>query len=357
MAVAGGMVQIVQRLSPGGIETLSLDLAARLPGVNPVLSLDWSTDEIRARWPATSALAIEGLEKPPGLQPAFVLRLARRLRALKPRAVVTHHIGPLLYGGLAARLAGVPVLAYVEHDVWHYGAPRRRQLAGGLSRLLRPRVVAVSEGVAATVRDIMPTCRVRVIRNAVDTDRFRPADQAAARALLGLPEGVLLVGTAGRMEEVKGHDVLMAAMAELPGTHLALVGHGSREEALRAQAQALGLSDRVTFLGHRGDMPAVYPAFDVMCLPSRNEGLPLSVLEAQACGVPVVASRVGSVEEGICPGTGGLVPSGDPSALAHALRAALAAPRPPGLRAFVLDHFSWDRMVAAYEELTDPARP
>ncbi len=351
------MVQIVQRLSPGGIETLSLDLAARLPGVNPVLSLDWSTAEIRAHWPATSALPVEGLEKPMGLQPAFVLRLARRLRALNPRAVVTHHIGPLLYGGIAARLAGVPVLAYVEHDVWHYEAPRRRQLAGGLSRVLRPRVVAVSEGVAATVRQIMPTCQVRVIRNAVDTDRFRPADQGAARRMLGLPEGASIVGSAGRMEEVKGHDVLLNAIAELPDVHLALVGHGSREESLKAQAQALGITSRVSFLGHRGDMPAVYPAFDVMCLPSRNEGLPLSVLEAQACGVPVVASRVGSVAEGVCPGTGGLVPPGQPSALAAGLRAALAMPRPAGLRAFVLDHFSWDRMVAAYEELTDLSRP
>lgn len=355
--MAGGMVQIVQRLSPGGIETLALDLAARLPGENPVLSLDWSTDEIRARWPATSACAVEGLGKPPGLKPAFVLRLARRLRALKPRAVVTHHIGPLLYGGLAARLAGVPVVAYVEHDVWHYDVHRRRQMARTLSLLVRPRVVAVSQGVANVVREVMPACQVRVIRNAVDTDRFRPADQEAARRSLGLPLGVPLVGTAGRMEEVKGHDVLIAAMAELPGVHLALVGLGSREGALKAQAAALGLLDRVTFLGHRGDMPAVYPAFDIMCLPSRNEGLPLSVLEAQACGVPVVASRVGSVEEGICPGTGGLVPPEDPAALASSLHAALQAPRPAGLRTFVLDHFSWDRMVAAYEELTDLPRP
>lgn len=351
------MVQIVQRLSPGGIETLALDLAARLPGENPVLSLDWSTTEIRAHWPATAAHMVEGLQKPEGLQPAFVFSLARRLRELKPRAVVTHHIGPLLYGGLAARFAGVPVVAYVEHDVWHYGAPRRRQLARMLSRLVRPRVVAVSEGVARVVREVMPACRVLVIRNAVDTDRFQPADQDAARARLGLPPRVPLVGSAGRMEEVKGHDVLIAAMADLPGAHLALVGHGSREEALKAQAAALGLSDRVTFLGHRGDMPAVYPAFDVMCLPSRNEGLPLSVLEAQACGVPVVASRVGSVEEGICPDTGGLVPPGDAGALAGALHVTLAAPRPAGLRAFVLDHFSWDRMVAAYAELTDLSRP
>jgi len=131
--VTGGMVQIVQRLSPGGIETLALGLAARLPGSNPVLSLDWSTRDIQDRWPALrqASVPIEGLEKPAGVQPAFVLRLARRLRALAPRAVVTHHIGPLLYGGLAARLAGVPVVAYVEHDVWHYAAARDRRMARG----------------------------------------------------------------------------------------------------------------------------------------------------------------------------------------------------------------------------------
>ena len=356
------MVQIVQRLSPGGIETLALGLAARLPGSNPVLSLDWSTRDIQDRWPALrqASVPIEGLEKPAGVQPAFVLRLARRLRALAPRAVVTHHIGPLLYGGLAARLAGVPVVAYVEHDVWHYAAARDRRMARVLSALVRPKVVAVSRGVAVRVGEIMPGADIRIIRNAVDTDRFVPGDMARARAGLALPPGVPadapLVGAAGRLELVKGQDILIEAMALLPGVHLALVGHGSQADALRARSAALGLDDRVHFIGQRSDMEAVYPAFDLLCLPSRNEGLPLSMLEAQACNVPVVASDVGSVAEGLCPGTGALVPPEDPAALAPALRACLARPGGPELRAFVLDSFSWTRMVNAYEDLMDPGR-
>ena len=357
-----GMVQIVQRLSPGGIETLALGLAARLPGRNPVLSLEGSTAELIAAWPALAEAPgpILGLEKPPGVSPAFVLRLALRLRALAPRAVVAHHIGPLLYGAVAARLACVPVVAYVEHDIWHYQAARDRKLTRVIGGLVNPQVVAISRGVADHVSTIMPGARIRIIRNAVDTDRFVPGDQGRARARLGLPPSVtaetFLVGTVGRLEHVKGHDVLIDAMEMLPGVHLAIVGHGSQAQALQTRSTLLGLNDRVHFLGHRSDMEQVYPAFDVLCLPSRNEGLPLAMLEAQACNVPVVASDVGSAFEGLCPGTGAIVQPDEPDELADILMEVLEQPGGPKLRAFVLDNFSWARMVGAYQDLVD-ARP
>ncbi|WP_205666097.1 glycosyltransferase [Aquabacter cavernae] len=355
--MSGHVVQVIQRLIPGGIETLALDLSERLPGDNRVLSLEWSREQIIGNWPALaeSPVPFEGLEKPPGIRPGFIFTLARRLRELAPRAVLAHHVGPLLYGGLAARLAGVPRFVYVEHDVWHYQDAGDRRLARLAAHLVRPRVVAVSHNVAQTVREVMPGCPVEVIPNAVDTNRFVPGDRAAARARLGLPQDARIVGAAGRLEAVKGQDVLVAAMAGVPDAMLVLIGKGSQMEALQAQTARLGLSDRVRFLGHRSDMPSLYPAFDLVSLPSRNEGLPLSVLEAQACGIPVVATDVGSVREGICPDTGMVVPPEDPPAMAAAITRMLAQPGTGDPRAFVLSHYSWARMLASYEALLGAA--
>lgn len=354
--MAGGVIQLVQRLIPGGIETLALELSTRLNGANRVVSLEWSREQIIDNWPAMAEAPcpIDGLEKPPGFRPEFVMKLARHLRHLKPRAVMAHHIGPLLYGGLAARLAGVPRFVYVEHDVWHYEKANDARLAALAGLTVRPHVVAVSDRVAQTVRRIMPSCKVEVIRNAVDTDRFQPGDRQSARAALGLPADARIIGVAGRLEHVKGQDTLITAMAEVPQALLVVVGQGSLADAYSAQAASLGLCDRVIFLGQRDDMPDVYPAFDLVCLPSRNEGLPLSIIEAQACGLPVVATDVGSVREGLCPDVGALVPPEAPALLAQALRGRLGQPLARDPRAFVLSHFSWERLVAAYEGLLGP---
>lgn len=355
--MSGGVVQVIQRLIPGGIETLALELTQRLPGDNRVLSLEWTEAQIIANWPdmAQCPVPFEGLEKPLGLRPAFILRLARRLRELAPRAVMAHHAGPLLYGGLAARLAGVPRFIYVEHDVWHYDDPGERRLTWLAGHLVRPTVVAVSQTVARAVREVMPAGTVQVVSNAVDTDRFVPGDRAAARRRLGLPEAARIIGVAGRLEHVKGPDVLLDAMAGVPDALVVFIGKGSVEADLKAQTARLGLEGRVRFLGQRKDMPDIYPAFDLICLPSRNEGLPLSVLEAQSCNIPVVACDVGSVREGLCPQTGLLVPPEDPVALAAALTRRLASPPPGTSRDFVLTHYSWAKMIAAYEALVGPA--
>ncbi len=351
-----GIVQIVQRLTPGGLEVLAIDLSLRLGGENVIFSLELTEAEMTRRWPllGTLPLRITGFGKPAGLHPGLILKLARELKAAAPRAVLTHHVGPMLYGGLAARLAGVPVIAHVEHDVWHYASRSDRWIARLVGLLARPQVVAVSEAVAAAMRKLMPWSRISVIRNAVDTARFAPAGKAEARSRLGLPLDRAIVGAAGRLEEVKGQDVLLRALALLPGVLLVLAGDGSQAEAFQALAVDLDIAERVMFLGYRSDMEVVYPAFDVVALPSRAEGLPLSVLEAQACDIPVVASDVGSVREGLAPGASRLVPAGDAPALASALADLLAHPPAVGPRGFITEQFSWERMVAAYRRLLTP---
>jgi glycosyltransferase involved in cell wall biosynthesis len=350
-----GTIQVVQKLEPGGIETLALALSSALPGPNAIFSLERDEDALRGGWPSAGAsrARIEGFSKNPGVDPSLVFALARRMRALEPRAVITHHIGPLLYAGSAARLARVPRLAHVERDVWHFDAPRRRTLAQLAVNILRPDYVALSQGAAAHQRKLLGINRVTVIPNGVDVTHFAPGDPGAARRKFGLAPDHRWMGSAGRLETVKGHDVLIEAFAQLPDQNLrlAIAGDGSRRQALEQLAATRGVADRVRFLGHCTDIAALLPAFDLFCLPSRAEGLPLSVLEAQAAGVPVVASDVGAVREALCPQASRLAPAGDPAGLAAAIADILARPHLASPRPFIVANFNWEQTVRAYREL------
>ncbi len=353
--MSGGTLQVVQKLAPGGIETLALALAAALPGNNAIFSLEGEATALRTAWSSAAAaqIDIEAFGKRPGIHLSLVLELAGRLRELRPRALITHHIGPLLYAGAAARLAGVPRLAHVEHDIWHFDAPRRRALARFAIKALHPDYIVLSQAAAANQRRLLGVDQITIIPNGVDVARFLPGDAQAARHRFELDPERIWIGSAGRLETVKGHDVLIDAMALLPNrqVHLAIAGDGSQRQALQAQAIARGVADRVHFLGLCTDMPALLPAFDVFCLPSRAEGLPLSVLEAQAVGIPVVASDVGALREALCPGVSCLVPPADPGALAKGITEVLTRDTRASPRQFVVANFNWDQTVLAYRKL------
>jgi glycosyltransferase involved in cell wall biosynthesis len=352
-----GTVQIVERLAPGGIETMVLDLVRSAPENHAILSLQGTVEQLVRDWEALRPLReqIVAFGRNGGLQPSLVLALRRRLRDLRPDTVIVHHIGPLLYGGLAARLAGVPHVIHVEHDAWHYDSARRRRVARWCALVLRPRVVAVSRQVAERVQAVMPGAAITVIPPGVPVERFRPGDREQARRRLALDPAGQVVGTVGRLVPVKGQRFLLEALRDLPATvHAMIVGGGPERDNLQRMAQALGVAERTHFLGHRDDLCEVYPAFDVFCLPSLAEGLPRTVLEAQACGVPVVASDVGGLPEAVCGRTGVLVPAGEPAAIAAAIRrlldrgTAAASPRP-----FVERHLSWARTLQGYRELAE----
>ncbi|MEQ1698249.1 MAG: glycosyltransferase [Hyphomicrobiaceae bacterium] len=349
-------VHIVQAMAPGGIETLVLDLA-REPDANVrVFSFEGSREQLTAHWPALAPIAhrIEGFGAGAGLKPYLIVQLARRLRQLNAKSVFLHHVGPLIYGGLAARLAGVERIIHVEHDVWHYAQPRRRMIASVIEAIVRPHHVAVSAHAARVLRSMLPSPAVSVIHNGIDLERFRPGDKAIARAAFNLDPAWRIVGTAGRLVAVKGHEVLIRAAAALPvDCHVAIAGSGEEREALQALAVSLGLSGRIHFLGHVDAVEKVLPAFDVFCLPSHNEGFPRSIIEAQAVGLPVVATDVGALAEAVCPLTGRIVPPGNPGALAKALRDVLAIPPMIPPREFVADRFSWTQTLSSYRKVSE----
>ncbi len=359
---APGTVHIVERMAPGGIETLVLDMVKGLGGAHRVFSLAGSVSELASTWPRLARLGdtIEAFDRRPGVQLRLVGQLTARLKACAPHAVIVHHIGPLLYGGLAARLARVPRIIHVEHDAWHYESTRRRQVAALAFKLVRPARVAVSNEIATNVARLLGATGVTVIAPGIDMELYRPRDRVAARVRLGLGQAGPLIGTSGRLVAVKSQITLIDALAALRHgqrasvglPELVIVGEGPERAALTARAAALGVGDAVHLLGHRDDLPEILPAFAVYALPSVNEGLPRGVLEAQAAGLPVVASRVGALPDAVCPRSGRLIAPSDVPALAQALSEVLAQSTDPTLpRGFVGERYALTKTLAAFDQL------
>ncbi|MFQ4142244.1 glycosyltransferase family 4 protein [Chlorogloeopsis sp. ULAP02] len=133
-------------------------------------------------------------------------------------------------------------------------------------------------------------------------------------------EGIV-IGSVGRLDAMKGHDVLIRAVAQLEGVRVVILGEGGEHRALKQLATELGVSDRLSFLGWVDNPRAYLPQFDIFAMPSRSEGFPLAIVEAMLAGLPVVATRVGSVAEAVTDGeTGFLVNKDDVNGLATALR-------------------------------------
>jgi glycosyltransferase involved in cell wall biosynthesis len=258
--------------------------------------------------------------------PSVVWRVARLMRQERIEVVHAFLFDAEMVARLAARLAGVPVVIASERNIdmrvgWVQWLGKR------LTRSWFDVLIANSEtGGRFNTRmyGIAPT-RIRVIRNGVDVERFRPLDQTECRRAVGLPLGVPIVGMVAAFKRQKNYeDFLHLARRlrdRLPAVHLACVGEPLRDNLQGAadyQREVLALVDRlrlhehIAFLGRRDDMPSVYNSFDVTVLPSKREGTPNVLLESMACGVPVVASDISDNAHVVPDGrVGFVVPLGD----------------------------------------------
>jgi glycosyltransferase involved in cell wall biosynthesis len=268
-----------------------------------------------AAWPA-------GRSPGPAV-PAETLRLRRVVAAFGPDLVHLHSSKAGLAGRLALR-GRVPTV--FQPHAWSFaavtGAVRAASLAWERAAARwADTVVCVSDGERADGE--VAGVRARrwdVVPNGVDLSRWQPSSRREARARLGLPDGPLVV-CVGRLSRQKGQDVLLGAWADVPGATLVLVGDGPLRDTLAAAAPS-----SVLLVGRRDDVADWYAAADVVALPSRWEGLSLAVLEALACGRPVVATDVTGMRDVLGPAS--LVPPDDAAALAAALRATLDDPPP-----------------------------
>ncbi|MFU8858341.1 MAG: glycosyltransferase [Deferrisomatales bacterium] len=353
------VVHILYSFGTGGLEK---GIAAVVGGASPgfghvIVCCGESGESARLLPPGTP---VTELRKAPGNSPVFLWRLARVLRRLRPDVVHTRNWSGM-DGVLAARLAGLRGVVHGEHgwgmDDPEGRDPRRLRVRRFLSRWVRE-YTCVSRAMVGWLRDEVRVRKpVTQIYNGVDTGVYRPAeDRAALRARLGLPQGGFVAGVVGRLDPIKDHRTLFQAFegvrARLPGAHLLVVGDGPERSPLEAAA---GSCPAVRFLGNRLDAPDVLRCLDLFVLPSRNEGISNTILEAMATALPVAATAVGGNPELVADGeTGTLVPPGDPEALGRVL---LAYAEDPAAREShgragrerVLREFSVASMVAAYE--------
>ncbi len=188
-----------------------------------------------------------------------------------------------------------------------------------------------------TVDGFLSPDHVVAVPTGIDTDQFRPGDRRAARNRLGLPPEPFVFGTVATLRSWKGHGFLLDAFAKLKGrdTMLLMVGDGPQEANLAEHAARLGLHDRVHMAGRRDDVVPYLRAMDVFVFPStKNEGVPQALLQAMACGLPVIASRIGGVPEAV-EGLGGVaeVAAQDADDLFRAMTRMMADPCDEAARA------------------------
>jgi glycosyltransferase involved in cell wall biosynthesis len=309
---------------------------------------------------------------------AFIVAAARRVIALRDAVDVVHAhqlLSPTTAGLLSAPLVGLPLVVnpHACGDIGDVGVLSRTAV-GRLRLAATVRRADAFVAVSGAIRDELvragaPPGAISRVSNGVDTARFRPAaggERLALRAALGLGEdrARLLVTYVGRLAPEKGVDVLVDAwpsVAARTPARLLIVGQGAEEAGLRLRARALGVADSVRFTGGVADAAPLLRAADASVLPSRSEGMPLSLLEAMACGLPVIATGVGgSLEVLGGGGLGLLVPPERPEALAAAMARVLGDPALRGrlgraARAHVLEHHALDlvvdRLVALYRAL------
>ena len=284
----------------------------------------------------------------------LVGRLRRLMRELQPDVLHLHsRRGCDTWGAIAGRLHGLPVVLSRRVD-----NPESRWWAAVKYRL-PDRVVTISQGIREVLRgEGVPEAKLVCVPSAVDTHQYRPGrgDLAWFRQEFGLGEEALTIGMAAQFIERKGHatllDALPAVFARHPQARVLLFGQGPLVPSVRTRIEGdRALAERVQLVGFRRDLDRVLPCLDVLAHPAHMEGLGVALLQAAACGVPIVGGRAGGIPEIVRPGLNGeLIEPGDAVGLAAALNqlldsAELRARMGAAGRDWVERHFSIDAMV------------
>lgn len=359
------VVHVLYRFEVGGLQTLLAQCINRMPAQHyrhAVICLAGHTDY--ANLVHRPDVQFHTLDKRPGQSLSSHHALWTLLRRLRPAVLHTYNISTIEYC-LTAWLAGVPLRIHAEHGRDSIEMSGRHRKYNTLRRLLVPFVdafVPVSADLGAWLRHTVgvPQHKIRMIVNGVDTTHFTPGPEREP----GAPP-MIWVGTVGRIDRIKNHDGLLDAfgllLAAFPmqqaDLRLAIVGDGPLLPALRARVAREAWGHQVWLPGARADVAQIMRGFSVFVLPSLSEGTPVTILEAMATGLPVVASRVGGVPQLVNDGQTGLLSDpADPHSLAGAIGAYIADPALAGRhgaagRARVEAHFCVDTMVTQYDTL------
>jgi L-malate glycosyltransferase len=303
---------VVIQLEAGGSERVVLDLARGL-----------SQEKIEVYVTAFNGGVLEAplreickdvfiIEKSRRFDLSTMLQLAKIVRKYRIDVVNAHHYMPCFYSFLGTRIMNRKKLIYTEHSV-----PEVEGIASGIyGKILNmmlfriTAVVGVSREITEKFKENYPrhAKKFHEILNGIDINKFNvKAGRNQIRKRWELTDDHFVVGTVANFRKVKNHACLVRAAARLKDSHpqlrLLFVGTGfpgdseNSEDVVRKLIHDLGLQGEVILAGYQENIPEMLSAFDVFCLPSLSEGLPVSVLEAMAAGVPVIGSRVRGINE------------------------------------------------------------
>ena len=360
------VLQVVLSLDTGGTERLVVDICTRLKRRFEMTVCCLDTPGALARDLTDLGIEVVALQRSAGFRPSLGYRIARVAEQVGADIIHCHQYSPFVYGSIAALFRPRLKVVFTEHGRLSDAPPslKRRVVNPVLGRL-----PGSLHSVSRALRDSMvaegfPRQRIAVIHNGVDPGPLpTPADRRSARRKLWIPEDAFVIGTVARLDPVKNLTSLIEAFATVRASQrdavLVVVGDGEEREMLESLAHDLGVHHGVRFLGRRPDARRILPAFDVYANSSISEGVSLTILEAMAAGLPVVATLVGGTPEVIENGaTGVLVPARHPARMADALlalswsgeyRRGLGC----GARRSVEMRFALDKMVERYAVVYD----
>lgn len=315
------------------------------------------------------ALVVElNMRKTPAGMMRALWRARGLVRAWRPDVMHAHMIHANLFARALTRVTPCPPLVCTAHSFREGG--RLRMAAYRLTDRWTDLTTHVSDDgrLGMIAAGGVPASRIIVMPNGIDTDRFQPDPMVrhATRDQLGISTDTRLLLNVGRLVPEKAQDTLIRAFARIDPAipaHLLIAGNGALRQQLSELAASLGIASRVTLLGQRNDIPALLNAADAFALSSDVEGLPMVLVEALACGCPVVSTDAPGVAE-VIGNLGTIVPRGNVDALAAALNDALragtgTAAAQAGRRARVLAAFSIEavarRWLALYASLPGTA--
>jgi len=262
-----------------------------------------------------------------------LFKLVKLMRKLRPHIVHTHTAKAGFIGRLAAKLTGVPIIIHTFHGhVFDgYFGPLKTQIFILLEKwaaAASDRILTISDGLRDALVDygIAPAEKIDVIPLGLKLDQLTQISnlRGQLRSELGISTESRLVGIIGRLVPIKNHELFLAAAKlvrqQREDVHFVIVGDGERRAELETACREMHLVDVVHFTGWRRDLPVIYADLDTVVISSLNEGTPVSIIEAMAAGVPVVATHVGGIPDLLDGGKlGEMVPSDDVEKLASAI--------------------------------------
>jgi len=266
------------------------------------------------------------LKRNPGIDLKFIFRLARALRDRDIDLLHVHNNTAFFYGAIAAKIACVKRVVYTEHGRTQKLPLKTRLLHGLLSRSVHKTVVVSDYLKDLLVKDEwFPKNRVELIPNGISNAPYTiEYDRNALRNDLGVNRDSKLVGIVARLDPIKNHSLLLRSMKTVvekePKARLLIVGDGPLKEKLQRETKEMNLEDSVLFTGERQDVPKILKSLDIFVLCSISEGMSLTLIEAMAAGLPIIATDVGGNPKLIRSEENGmLVPSDDSNALSKAI--------------------------------------